>query len=162
LASWQKSAGLSSTGVLDRETWMKMVSVFQSRRIKDRIIPGPDELTLVPASECYDPDRPESLRYMDRQAYAAYKKIVAAATVELSLNPDSNENWLKVISAYRSPAYQAELRKRSPGAGRAGLAVSSPHSTGRAMDLYVGGEPVSTKDQNRAIQVNSKVYQWMV
>lgn len=162
LAGWQKSAGVTASGVLDRETWMKMVGLFQSRRIKDRIIPGPDQLALVPASECYDPERPESLRYMDRQAYVAYKKLVAAATEELSLNADSNQKWLTVVSAFRSPAYQAELRKRNPRAGRAGLALSSPHSTGRAMDLYVGGEPVSTKDQNRAIQVNTKVYQWMV
>jgi len=26
----------------------------------------------------------------------------------------------------------------------------------------VGGEPVSTDDRNRAIQVNTKVYQWLV
>jgi hypothetical protein len=162
LASWQKSAGVSATGVLDRDTWMKMVAVFQSRRIKDRIVPGPSQLTLVPTSECYDPERPENLRYMDSQAYVAYKRLVAAATEELSLEPDSNEKWLKVVSAFRSPAYQAQLRKQSPRAGRAGLAVSSPHFTGRAMDLYVGGTPVSTNDQNRTIQVNSKVYQWMV
>lgn len=141
---------------------MKMVGLFQSRRIKDRIVPGPDQLALVPTSECYDPTRQESLRYMDRQAYAAYKKMVAAATEELSLNTDTNQKWLTVVSAYRSPAYQAELRKRNPRSGRAGLALSSPHSTGRAMDLYVGGEPVSTNDQNRSIQVNTKVYQWLV
>src|SRR5262245_1245287 len=36
LSDWQKSVGLASTGVLTHETWMKMVAVFQSRRIKDR------------------------------------------------------------------------------------------------------------------------------
>src|SRR5262249_10347630 len=158
---WQKSAGVAATGVLDRETWLMMVGLFQSRRIKDRIVPGPDQLALVPVSECYDPERPENLRYMDRQAYAAYKKMVAAATEQVSLHTDSNQKWLTVVSAFRSPAYQAELRKRNPGAGRAGLALSSPHSTGRAMDLYVGGEPVNTKDANRAIQVNTRVYQWL-
>lgn len=162
LAGWQRSAGLAATGVLDHETWMKMVAVFQSRRIKDRSTPPPDQLTLVPASEFYDPERPESLRYVDRQAYAAYKKMVAAAMAELTLNPASNEGWLKIISAFRSPAYQAQLRKQNPRSGRAGLAVNSPHFTGRALDLYVGGEPVSANDQNRAIQVNTKVYQWLV
>src|SRR5262249_360364 len=29
LADWQSSAGLPSTGVLDQQTWMKMVAVFQ-------------------------------------------------------------------------------------------------------------------------------------
>jgi zinc D-Ala-D-Ala carboxypeptidase len=160
LADWQESAGLPSTGALDQQTWMKMVAVFQSRRIKDRSTPPPEALTLISASEFFDPERPEDLRYVERQAYAAYKKLVAAATSDFSSN--SNENWLKIISAFRSPAYQAQLRKQSPRSGRAGLAVNSPHFTGRALDLYVGGEPVSTHDQNRAIQVNTKVYQWLV
>jgi zinc D-Ala-D-Ala carboxypeptidase len=160
LANWQESTGLPSTGVLDQQTWMKMVAVFQWRRIKAPSIPPPEALTLVSASEFFDPGRPEDLRYVERQAYAAYKRLVAAAAADLSL--DSNENWLKIISAFRSPAYQAQLRKQSPRSGRAGLAVNSPHFSGRALDLYVGGEPVSTNDQNRAIQVNTKIYRWLV
>jgi zinc D-Ala-D-Ala carboxypeptidase len=160
LADWQESAGLPSTGVLDQQTWMSMVAVFQSRRIKDRSVPAPVALTLVSASEFLDPERSEDLRYVERQAYAAYKNLVAAADADLSLS--SNGNWLKIISAFRSVAYQAQLRRQSPRSGRAGLAVNSPHFTGRALDLYVGGEPVSTDDRNRAIQVNTKVYQWLV
>jgi hypothetical protein len=160
LADWQRSAELAPTGVLDQETWMKMVSVFQSRRIKDRSTPPANALTLAPSPEFFDPERPEDLRYVERQAYVAYKKLVAAAAAELSL--DSNENWLKVISAFRSPAYQARLRKQNPRSGRIGLAVNSPHFTGRALDLYVGGDPVSTNDLNRATQVKTEVYQWLV
>ncbi len=160
LTRWQDSAGLPSTGVLDQQTWMKMVAGFQLRRIKNRSTPPPEALTPVSASEFFDPERPEDLRYVERKAYAAYKRLVAAAAADLSLNP--NQNWLKIISAFRSPAYQAQLRKQSPRSGRAGLAVNSPHFTGRALDLYVGGEPVSTNDQNRAIQVNTKIYQWLV
>jgi LAS superfamily LD-carboxypeptidase LdcB len=160
LAGWQELAGLPPTGALDQQTWMKMVAVFQSRRIKDRATPPPEALTLVSASEFFDTERPEDLRYVERQAYTAYKKLVAAVTSDLSSN--SSENWLKIISAFRCPAYQAQLRRQSPRSGRAGLAVYSPHFTGRALDLYVGGEPVSTNDQNRAIQVNTKVYQWLV
>src|SRR5215813_5919247 len=162
LANWQKTVGLASTGVLTQDTWMKMVSVFQSRRINDRSTARPERLALVSASEFFDSERPEGLRYVERQAYAAYKKIVAAASAELSLDPSSNENWLKIVSAFRSPAYQAQLRKQNPRSGRAGLALHSPHFTGRALDVYVGGEPVSTDDRNRAIQVNTKVYQWLV
>src|SRR5262249_48885641 len=159
-AKWQRSEGLPSTGALDQQTWMKMVAVFQSRRIKDRSTPTPEALTLAHVQEFLDPERPENLRYVERRAYAAYKNLVTAAAADLSLS--SNENWLRIISAFRSPAYQAQLRKQSPRSGRAGLAVNSPHFTGRALDLYVGGEPVSTNDQNRAIQVNTKVYQWLV
>src|SRR5258707_428721 len=42
------------------------------------------------------------------------------------------------------------------------LAVNSPHFTGRALDLYVGGDPVDTGDANRAVQVNTPVYKWLV
>ncbi|MBO0858709.1 MAG: D-alanyl-D-alanine carboxypeptidase family protein [Chloracidobacterium sp.] len=160
LSGWQRSEGLAPTGALDQETWMKMVAVFQSRRIKDRSAPSSRALTLVPASEFFDPERPQDLRYVERQAYAAYKRLVAAASAELSLSSD--DNWLKIISAYRSPAYQARLRRQSPRSGREGLAINSPHFTGRALDIYVGGEPVSTNDKNRAKQVNTKVYQWLV
>jgi hypothetical protein len=159
LANWQRSEGLASTGVLDQQTWMKMVAVFQSRRIKNRSTTAPEALTLVPASEFLDSERPEDLRYVERQAYAAYQELVEAATTELSLS--SNENWLKIISAFRSTAYQAMLRRQNQGSGRAGLAINSPHFTGRALDLYVGGEPVSTDDRNREIQINTKVYQWL-
>ena len=62
----------------------------------------------------------------------------------------------------RTPEYQAQLRAQSPNSGRAGLAVNSPHFTGRALDLYVGGEPVSTKDENRAIQTQTRAYRWLV
>jgi LAS superfamily LD-carboxypeptidase LdcB len=30
------------------------------------------------------------------------------------------------------------------------------------LDLYVGGDPVDTKDANRAIQVKTPIYQWLV
>jgi hypothetical protein len=162
LSRWQKRAGLSPSGILDHDTWMKMASVFQSRRDKNRSTAQPEQLLLVPASDFYDPERPEELRYVERRAYDAYQRMLAAAAADLSLRVSSTEKWLKIISAFRSPAYQAQLRKRNPNSGRAGLALHSPHFTGRALDLYVGGEPVSTKDQNRAIQVSTQVYQWLV
>ncbi|MCA1629010.1 MAG: D-alanyl-D-alanine carboxypeptidase family protein [Acidobacteria bacterium] len=46
---------------------------------------------------------------------------------------------------------------------RAALATRSPHFTGRALDLYVGGyDPVSSKDDNRALQTQTKAYKWLV
>src|SRR5262245_23459180 len=61
VAGWQESAGLPSTGVLDQQTWMKMVEAFQSRRIKHRSTPPPEALTRGDASEFFDPERPEDL-----------------------------------------------------------------------------------------------------
>jgi len=107
---------------------------------------------------------------VERSTYAAYKQMIAAAIADPSLklaHTDKSElapteNFLKIISAFRSREYQEELRRKSPNAGSAGLAVNSPHFTGRALDLYVGGDPVDTADSNRAIQVNSPPYKWLV
>lgn len=106
---------------------------------------------------------------MERETYKAYKRMVAAAVADRSLRLNASgghlaasEKFLKIVSAFRSREYQDQLRKQSPQSGRAGLAVNSPHFTGRALDLYVGGEPVSTKDKNRALQTQTLVYRWLV
>ncbi len=166
LAQWQKSMNLSAHGILDQTTWMKMVELWQSRRSQDRTIPTSEKLVTVSGVEFYDPERPVELRQVERETYTAYQRMVAAAAkdLNLALEADGNlsEPFLKIISAFRSPEYQQKLRAQSPNSGRAGLAVNSPHFTGRALDLYVGGEPVSTKDANRALQTNTKVYRWLV
>lgn len=168
LARWQRSRGLSTDGVLNQETWMKMVEAWQTRRSKERATVAAERLVTVSAAQFYDPERPAELRQVERETYAAYKRIVRAAANEMNLALDANgnlaasEEYLKIISAFRSPEYQQKLRAQSPHSGRAGLALHSPHFTGRTLDLYVGGEPVSTKDANRALQTNTKVYQWLV
>jgi len=171
LARWQTSFRLPATGVLDSETWSQMIRWFQANRIKDRQYPTPDQLITAPASDFWDPTRAEQLRQVERQTYAAYKKMLAAAVADASLGLAAtssgelapSENYLKILSAFRPREYQEWLRKQSPNSGREGLAVNSPHFTGRALDLYVGGEdPVSTKDSNREIQVRTRVYQWLV
>ena len=170
LARWQTTNGLGRLGILDRDTWSRMVSILQSRRIKERASPPSDHLVIAPASDFYDPSRPDELRQVERQAYDAYRRMVKAAAADphlgLSVTAEGDlaagEKYLKIISAYRSREYQDRLRKQSPTSGRAGLAVNSPHFTGRALDLYVGGEPVSTKDENRALQVRTRVYGWLV
>ncbi len=161
LARWQPSAGLKADGILNQETWMKMVSIFQSQRLRGSGTPLAEQLLQAPTSAFYDPARPAELRYVEREAWAAYQRLLAAAAADRTLNLHGPDE-LKIISAYRSPAYQARLRAQSPHAGRVGLAVNSPHFTGRALDLYVGGEPVSTSDENRARQVRTPVYQWLV
>lgn len=170
LSRWQSSVALAPSGVLDSDTLYKMVETWQSRRIKQRNYPQPDQLVTVPASDFWDATRPEELRKVEREAYAAYKRMVAAASLDPALKlavtkqgelaPE--EKFLKIISAFRSREYQEQLRRQSPNAGRAGLAVNSPHFTARALDIYVGGDPVDTKDANRAIQINTPVYQWLV
>ena len=169
LSSWQAKSGLVSNGILDDITFYKMISGWQARRLTDRTIATPDQLVVAPVSDFYHPSRPEELRQVQRDTYAAYKRMLAAAIADKSLGLSGrgnelagSEKYLKIISAFRTPEYQESLRRQSPNAGRAGLAMNSPHFTGRALDLYVGGDPVETKDSNRAVQVKTPVYKWLV
>ncbi|HEX8502267.1 MAG TPA: M15 family metallopeptidase [Pyrinomonadaceae bacterium] len=170
LARWQKAAGLRPSGVLDGDTLYRMVAEWQGARLKNKAHARAEDLLLAPASDFYDPSRPEALRQVERETYAAYKRMLGAAAADPSLGlrltaagelaPE--ERYLKIVSSFRSPEYQARLRAQSPNSGRAGLAVNSPHFTGRALDLYVGGEPVETRDSNRALQVQTPAYRWLV
>jgi D-alanyl-D-alanine carboxypeptidase len=169
LARWQKRVGLTASGALDEATLMRMISTWQSQRLKSRVYPQPDQLFTVAPAEFYDAGRADELRQVERQTYAAYRRMLAAAAADSSLQLQTRggeltaaEKYLKIISAFRSREYQDRLRKLEPGAGRAALAVNSPHFTGRALDLYVGGEPVITKDSNRALQTQTRAYQWLV
>jgi hypothetical protein len=179
LYRWQQAAGLIATGILDRETWMSMVSRFQMNRLKAGTPVSSEDLVQASISDFYDPERPAELRMIEKRTYAAYRRLIAAANAELAPllkagsgpanSADFGESgdkssipFLKIISAFRSPAYQAQLRRRSPHSGRAGLAVHSPHFTGCALDLYVGGDPVDTTDRNRQVQINTEVYKWLV
>lgn len=170
VAAWQKRSGLSADGVLDEDALMGLVSQWQGNRLKNRAAAMPDQLLTAPATDFYDPSRAEELRQVERNTYAAYKRMIAAALADpaLKLARTSSsqlapgEKYFKIISAFRSREYQDELRRKSPNAGSAGLAVNSPHFTGRALDIYVGGDPVDTKDSNRAIQVDTAAYRWLV
>ncbi len=171
IAKWQKRRGLTPSGVLDENSWMAMVSHWQGNRLKNRATATPDQLVLAPSSDFYDPSRAAELRQVERKTYEAYKRMIAAAIADPTLNLAQTsagelapkEKFFKIISSYRSREYQEMLRRKSPNAGSAGLAVNnSPHFTGRALDIYVGGDPVETKDSNRAIQVNTPAYRWLV
>ncbi|MEN3330766.1 MAG: zinc D-Ala-D-Ala carboxypeptidase [Blastocatellia bacterium] len=170
LSRWQQQRGVAANGILDNSTWSRMIADWQANRLKDHTYPTPDALVTLPPAECYDPSRPEELRKVERATYVAYKQMIAAAAADPSLGLQvtrdgqlsESEKYFKVVSAFRSREYQEHLRAQSPNSGRAGLAVNSPHFTGRALDLYVGGEPVSTKDDNRAIQTQTKAYRWLV
>jgi hypothetical protein len=169
VARWQAKSALKPSGVIDEETLYAMIKAWQDVRLKDRTVASPDQLLTAPLSDFYDPTRAEELRQVERRTYAAYKRMVAAAIADRSLalahqrgQLASEEKYLKIISAFRSPAYQEKLRREAPNSGSAGLAVNSPHFTGRALDLYVGGEPVDTRDSNRALQVQTRIYLWLV
>jgi D-alanyl-D-alanine carboxypeptidase len=170
IAGWQKQKGLSANGVLDENSWMALVTQWQANRLKDKTAATSDQLLTAPTSDFYDPARLDELRQVERKTYEAYKAMVAAAIADPTLKLAhtsatelaATEKFFKIISSFRSREYQEKLRRESPNAGSAGLAMNSPHFTGRALDIYVGGDPVDTKDANRAIQVNTPAYKWLV
>lgn len=170
LSQWQQRSGLPSTGILDQDTLESFTKYWQSRRLGRYSLSSETVLLSAPIGDFFDPTRSPDLLQLERETYAAYKKMIAAAAKDLKrelkftpageLAPD--EKFLRIVSAYRSPAYQESLRKKQPNASRAALARNSPHSTGHALDIYVGGEPVKTLDSNRLIQVQTPAYKWLV
>jgi zinc D-Ala-D-Ala carboxypeptidase len=170
VARWQRGAGLPANGTLGSATLYELIAKWQSRRLKGNTYPSPDQLVTAPASDFYDPGRAAEQRQVEKETYAAYKRMVAAAAADPALGLKKTaggelapgEKYLKIISAFRSREHQERLRREDPQAGRAQLAVNSPHFTGRALDLYVGGEPVSSKDANRALQTQTRAYRWLV
>lgn len=169
VARWQKINLLQQTGVIDDETLSQMIRSWQSLRAYKSDYPAPDQLVLVSPDDFYDPERVDDLRKVERQTFEAYKRMAAAAAADRTLGLQvtngelaRSEKYLKIVSAFRTREYQQQLRRQSPKAGRGALAMSSPHFTGRALDLYVGGEPVETRDANRVLQVQTPVYRWLV
>src|SRR2546425_249063 len=114
----------------------------------------------------YDALINQSLNPQNEASSGGFAAAIADRSLNLAHTPEGGlaptEKYFKIVSAFRSREYQDQLRRQSPNAGSAGLAVNSPHFTGRALDFYVGGDPVDTKDSNRAIQVKTPVYQWLV
>ncbi len=167
---WQVGRRLKASGVLNQKTLYSLIKYWQSKRIRPIYLAKENQLLTAHISNFYDPTRDVELLKVEKETFKAYKKMVAAAIADEDLNlkvdKDSNlsaeEQFFKLISTYRSPAYQAGLRKKEPNASRAQIAFKSPHFTGRALDIYVGGEPVTTKDFNRAIQVKTPAYKWLV
>ncbi len=170
LAEWQTENNLSPNGVLDKETFEKLTKLWQSRRLNSSAYPSDEQLFSAPIADFYDPTRSVELLKLERETYSAYKRMLAAAIADKTLNLKvtksgelaPEEKFLRIVSAFRSREYQEKLRLSSPNSGSAGLAKHSPHFTGRALDIYVGGEPVTTKDVNRAVQVETPVYKWLV
>jgi len=170
VSNWQSNAGLPPTGVLDEVTLETFKKYWQSRRLGRFGLAADDNLLSAPIAEFFDPTRSIDMLQLERDTYAAYKKMIAAAAKdrqhELRLTKDGElapeEKFLRIVSAYRSQDYQDALRRKEPNAGRGALAKNSPHSTGHALDIYVGGEPVKTLDSNRLIQVQTPAYKWLV
>lgn len=166
LSAWAARNGLRADGVLDDGDFQRMKNAAHALRpfvaVRGRgICPNaPDERKLVTAGvgEGY---RGKAVQ-MRPAVLAAYRRMVADARrdlPELRRDPD----LLDIFSAYRSPVYDAARCARDGNCQGITRAQCSPHRTGLALDIVVGGSPVdSSDDANRRTMAEGAAYRWLV
>lgn len=159
LKQWQLSKGYeNANGILDVQAFLFLKEQWQADRKTQKASTQP--MTSIAPTFRYDPKREEEYCQIGEKTYVAYQKMVEAARKEGITGDD-----LKIVSSNRDPARLKQIQKSIGDKKKLGFTIAaknSVHFTGRALDLYVGGEPVSTKDSNRMIQVKSKAYQWLL
>jgi hypothetical protein len=167
LASWQARHRLPPTGTMDEATLAALKDGWQSAR---PFIAAFADGCPAPAADHDLADAKTREGWLGKQtqldadALAALRKMVAAARAE-DERIARDKHMLTIVSAYRSPAYDAAKCAGSKCNGIA-KAKCSAHRTGTAVDLYVGAapgfSPVSSDDENRLHQTKTPAYQWLV
>jgi D-alanyl-D-alanine carboxypeptidase len=168
LATWQKKHGAPATGVLDPATFLLMEQAWELRRpfviaSRHACPPPPDESTLAKATpgESYGGKQ----IWLQPEALAAWRRLVAAARVELPAIA-AEPRLLTIFSGYRSPDSDAARCLRENNCQGVVRASCSAHRTGAAIDLYLGAAPGSTLDSsddaNRLYLSRSTAYLWLV
>lgn len=166
LALWQNQNRLGSSGAVNAATLVLMKTRWQHARpfAKKGYCPQAatnTELADVGAREAYAGKRVQ----LSSGALAALRQMVAAAKREVP-QIAADARMLTVVSAFRSPAYDAGRCKRDRNCNGVSRARCSPHRTGRAVDLFVGAlpgqSPVSSADANRLFQSQTPAYRWLV
>ena len=164
---WQAAHARPETGVFTPGDFAVMKAEQLQRRpfIRLRatgVCPdAPDEATLVSSTpEQSWRGRPLLMR---RGTFQAWRAMVAAARREvpaLQYEPDA----LKVFSAYRSPAYDAQRCATEGNCDGVRRAQCSSHRTGLTLDLVLDGRPPvdSTADADRLRLSRSLAYRWLV
>jgi zinc D-Ala-D-Ala carboxypeptidase len=167
LASWQSRHGIAPTGTMDGATLAAMKNAWQNKR----------PFIAAFTDGCPEPAAGHDLAdaktregwlgkqtQLDADALKALRKMVAAARAE-DKRIARDKHMLTIVSAYRSPEYDAA---KCAGGKCNGIAKAkcSAHRTGTAVDLYVGAapgfSPVSSDDENRLHQTKTPAYRWLV
>ena len=168
VASWQGRHGMRPTGKIDEATLSAMKDRWQKARpfiaaFAEGSCPeaaANEELTDIGAREGWLGKETQ----LDTEALAALRRMIAAARASdprIAADPQ----MLTIVSAFRSPAYDAA---KCAGGRCNGIAKAkcSAHRTGTAVDLYVGAapgqSPVSSNDANRLFQTQTPAYRWLV
>ncbi|WP_269714150.1 M15 family metallopeptidase [Caulobacter sp. NIBR2454] len=165
LAEWQKQRRLAGDGRFTTASFDTLKAEMHARRpyvgVRAKGVcpppPSADRLANATKDEGYG-GKEIQLRV---GAMAAYRKMVAEAKRDGGVAADPRH--LQIFSGYRSPEYDAARCARDNNCDGVVRATCSPHRTGLAMDLYVGGmRPDSTEDANRLIQSRNPAYRWLV
>ena len=168
LARWQARHGLSPSGAVTEGTLAALKARWQKARpFIANFEPGS---CPPPAPEHRLADLRPSEGWMgkevqlERQALASLRRMVAdARAADPRIARD--RHMLTVVSAYRSPAYDAA---KCAGGRCNGIAKAkcSAHRTGTAVDLYVGAAPghgpVDSANENRLFLSRTPTYRWLV
>lgn len=167
LAVWQQRNQLSVTGAINTETLGHMKNKWQHKRafIADSGHGCPNAASDAALSSIASDEgwlgKPGKL---ETRALNALRHMVAAARAA-DRRIANDPHMLTIVSAFRSPAYDAAKCKNGNCNGIA-KARCSAHRTGTAVDLYVGAapghSPVDTKDANRLYQSQTPAYRWLV
>lgn len=168
VASWQGRHRLRPTGTVDDATLAAMKQSWQKARpfiaaFAEGSCPeaaAEDKLADAGAHEGWQGKETQ----LDAEALAALRRMIAAARAS-DRRIAADPQMLKIVSAYRSPEYDAA---KCAGGRCNGIAKAkcSAHRTGAAVDLYVGAapgqSPVSSADANRLFQTQTPTYRWLV
>lgn len=168
LATWQSRHRIKPSGAVDDATLAQMKHTWQSARpfiaaFAEGSCPAPaagHDLADARPREGWLGKQTE----LDADALKALRAMIAAARAE-DRRIARDKEMLTIVSAYRSPEYDAA---RCAGGKCNGIAKAkcSAHRTGTAVDLYVGAaagfSPVSSDDKNRLHQTKTPAYRWLV
>jgi D-alanyl-D-alanine carboxypeptidase len=169
LAAWQAQHRLSPTGEMNVATLSVMKNTWQQARPfvaafdTSDCPPAPAEHTLatIGAKEGWV----GKISKIDSDAVTNLRAMVAAARAEdprIAADPA----MLTIVSAFRSPEYDAQRCATQGNCNGIARARCSAHRTGKALDLFIGAlpghSPVSTDDANRLYQTQTPAYQWLV
>jgi hypothetical protein len=169
LASWQAEHRLPSTGAVNTATLSVMKNAWQGARpfIEEFRVgtcpeaPAESSLADISAGEGWF----GKISKLDPRALESLRKMAAAARAE-DLRIAADRQFLQIISAFRSPAYDAGRCASEHNCNGVVRARCSAHRTGRAVDLYIGAlpgqSPVSSDDANRLYQTQTPAYRWLV
>lgn len=159
LKNWQiKNGCKNQNGILDVDTFLHFKDIWQSsRKIKSAF--KETESVSISRKDLYDSKREPSLSKIGGKTYLAYQAMITAAKQD-----GLNESDLKIVASNRTLA-RLKMLQKSNLSSKAGVSLASKnsvHFTGRALDLFVGGDPVNSDDANRLKQTKSKAYLWLL